>query len=155
MSHIHLEVWSTIEAAPEKVYAVLADYHLGHPAILPSEYFKDLRVEEGGQGAGTVVRVRMSVMGVKRDLRLRVSEPEPGRVLVEADEEAGVVTTFTVDPLRGGEQSRVTIATDARISPGLKGLIERMVNPAITRRIYSKELQQLGKYVLKNPDPPR
>ncbi len=97
----------------------------------------------------------MNVMGVERSLRFEVSEPEPGRILKETDAEAGVVTTFTVDPAGGGERARVTIATRAEASPGLMGLVERLVNPLITRRIYREELRLLAKYVLEETDPPR
>ena len=147
MSQIHTEVSDIIPARPEVVYTVLTDYRVGHPAILPKPYFTELQVEQGGQGAGTVVRTRMVVMGVERIFRLTVSEPEPGRVLKEVDEQAGVVTTFTVEPLNGGQQTRVTIATDARASPGVMGMMEKLMNPPITRRIYAEELRQLAEYV--------
>lgn len=147
MGQIHTEVSDIIPARPEVVYAVLADYRVGHPAILPKPYFTELQVEQGGQGAGTIVRTRMVVMGVERIFKLTVSEPEPGRVLKEVDEQAGVVTVFTVEPINGGQQARVTIATDARASPGLMGVMEKLMNPPLTRRIYKQELQQLAEYV--------
>lgn len=147
MGQIHTEVSDIIPARPEVVYAVLADYRVGHPAILPKPYFTELQVEQGGQGAGTIVRTRMVVMGVERIFKLTVSEPEPGRVLKEVDEQAGVVTVFTVEPIHGGQHARVTIATDARASPGLMGVMEKLLNPPLTRRIYKQELQQLAEYV--------
>lgn len=152
MSAIHVEATATIDAPPERVYAVLADYRNHHPNIVPKPYFTGLRVEEGGVGAGTIVVADMDVYGTKRSFRLAVTEPQPGRVLAESDAAAGMVTTFTVEPLEGGRRSRVTIASDARPSPGLGGLIERLVNPAITRRIYRAELQQLNAYVAQLQD---
>lgn len=89
----------------------------------------------------------MKVLGVEREFHQVVSEPEPGRVLAETDETAGVVTTFTVEPYGDGSQSRVTIATDSEASPGFAGLIERLLNPLILRRIYRQGLEQLGQYV--------
>lgn len=147
MGQIFVEQSAMIPAPPEKVYAILADYRVGHPAILPRPTFRELAVEEGGQGAGTVLRVQMEVMGVKQSYHLRVSEPEPGRILVEEDPDVGLKTTFTVAPLKGGQRSLVTIATASRTSPGLRGLMERLVNPPVTRRIYRQELQQLSDYV--------
>ena len=41
-----------IDAPAAKVYGILADYHVGHPSILPPA-FRNLIVEEGGVGAGT------------------------------------------------------------------------------------------------------
>jgi hypothetical protein len=130
-----------------RIYAVISDYRKGHPAILPKPYFTELKVLEGGQGAGTIAHTRMKVMGVEFVYRVVVSEPQPGRVLAEDDEAAGIHTTFTVEPLDGGARSRVTIATDSKTSPGFRGFMERMMNPSITRRIYKKELQQLADYV--------
>lgn len=148
MSQIHAEASDIIDARPEEVYAILVDYHEGHhPAILPQPYFTELAIEKGGKGAGTVIRVRMKVFGVERTYHLEVSEPEPGRVLVEADKDAGVTTTFTVEPVNDGRQTRVTIATDLTASPGFTGFMEKIVNPPISRHIYKKELRQLAAYV--------
>lgn len=147
MSQIHSKASAVIHARPETIYGVLSDYRVGHPAILPKPYFTDLIVEQGGQGAGTLARVYMNVMGVRRSYRMSVTEPEPGHLLKETDSDAGVVTTFTVTPLDGGEQSQVTIATDAKASPGIQGFFEKLISPSITRRIYRKELQLLTAYV--------
>jgi hypothetical protein len=147
MSDIQIQVPATINASPDLIYAILSDYREGHVAILPKKYFTGITVLEGGQGAGTIIDVRMQVMGVEQELQLEVSEPEPGRVLVERDQAAGILTTFTVDPMEDGKSSRVTIATQAKASPGLRGWIEKLVNPVIVRRIYKEELQQLADYV--------
>lgn len=147
MRTMHVAVSDTIDAAPDRVYAVLADYRNHHPHIVPKPFFASLRVEEGGVGAGTVVVADMDVYGTKRTFRLVVSEPQPGRVLVESDAAAGLMTTFTVEPVDGGARSRVTIASDTQPSPGLQGWIERLINPAITRRIYRAELKQLNGYM--------
>ncbi len=144
---IHVEASKVIDASPATIYAIISDYQVGHPAILPKQYFRELTVEQGGQGAGTVVLARMAVMGVKKTYHLTISEPEPGRVLVETDEQAGVVTAFTVEPLDGGSQARVTITSDTKPSPGIQGFMEKLMNPPISRRIYAQELQQLADYV--------
>jgi hypothetical protein len=146
MSLIHVEVSDIIDSRPEVLYAIFADYRESHPAILPKPYFTDLTVEQGGIGAGTVIQVHMAVMGVKKNYRFVVSEPEPGKVLVEKDEAAGVVTSFIIEPLNGGNKSRVTIATDSRPSPGIAGMMEKVLNPPISRRIYKQELRQLAEY---------
>lgn len=147
MGKAHVEVSQVINARAEDVYAVLADYHTGHPAILPRQYFKELTVEEGGIGAGTVFRLRMSVLGTERESRMTVSEPEPGRVMVETAPEAGIVTTFTVEPLADGTQTRISIATDITTRPGLSGMIEAWMSPPLLRRIYRQELEQLAEYM--------
>jgi hypothetical protein len=147
MTLIRAEATSEVDATPEAVYAVLADYQTAHPAILPKPYFTSLTVEQGGHGAGTVARVGMEVMGVRQNYRLVVTEPEPGRCLAEADEAAGLSTVFAVEPLDDGRRSRVTIATQSPASPGLKGVMERLVTPPITRRIFRQELQNLADYL--------
>jgi hypothetical protein len=147
MSVIRTEVSRVINARPEAVYAVLSDYRVGHPAILPKPYFTGLTVEQGGKGAGTIAKAEMNVFGVKQVYRLVVTEPEPGRVMVETDDTVGIVTTFTVDSVGDGSQSKVTISTDAKTSAGFRGFMERLMNPPITRKIYNEELDLLASYV--------
>ena len=147
MTIIRAEATRTVAAAPEQVYAVFRDYEKAHPAILPKPYFDELTIEEGGQGAGTVVRVRMKAMGVENNYLLTVSEPEPGRRLVEADPEAGVETTFLVEPRDDGRTSQVTITIDTKASTGVSGLVERLILPPFSRRILKQELQLLADYL--------
>jgi hypothetical protein len=141
MDKINANATKVIEAPPEKVYAVLANYNESHPAILPKHVFSDLVVEQGGIGAGTVVRVTMAAPGKKQELHVTVSEPEPGRVMVESG--SGMVTTFTVEPMNEGRSSQVTIAAEATPSPGLQGWVERLVTPALLW----DELHLLAKFV--------
>jgi hypothetical protein len=136
-----------IAAPPDDIYAVLSDYHDGHPHILPPQYFPSLTVEQGGQGAGTIFRVCTRALGQERTYRMQVEEPEPGRVLVEHDPDAGVVTTFTITPLEDGSGSQVQIATEWHTPDGLAGLVERLVTPPIMRHIFRTELRQLAAYL--------
>lgn len=149
---LHVELSETINAPAEHVYAVLADYHTSHPAILP-DAFKELIVEKGGKGAGTVFLTHMEVMGVKRSYHMTVTEPQPGRVLMEEDPQVGTVTTFTVEPINNGKQSRLTIATDARLASGFAGIMERLINPPVMRRIYKEEMAKINDYVQKHWSP--
>ncbi len=151
MQKIHSEASNIINAKPEQVYTVLADYHNGHPHILPKQYFPELQVKHGGIGAGTIVEVQTRVLGVKKIYHLVVSEPKPGQVLQEDDPEAGLVTTFTVTPVNNGQQTRLKIATDWERKPGLTGFMESIMNPLITRRIYKKELLQIAEYLRNEP----
>jgi len=129
-------------AAPASiVYGLIADYRDGHPSILPPEYFEDLVVEEGGYGAGTQIRFTMKALGSREVSRARITEPEPGRVLVETVEGSGIVTTFTVDPTAAG--SRVTFSTSYPVR-GLRGWLERLVVPGYLKRVYAAELRLLG-----------
>lgn len=134
-----------INGPANRVYALIADYRNGHPHILPPAYFQNLTVEEGGVGAGTVVRFQMRAFGQTQSLRAVISEPEPGRVLVESDVAGGSVTTFTVDSRAGGQQAQVTITTVGKTrSGGIGGLIERFMTTLFLRRVYAQELKLLA-----------
>ena len=144
MSSYQVTESAVINAPAEHIYAIISDYHEGHQAILPRQYFTNMTVVEGGQGEGTVVTVNMNVFGTKVDYTLIVTEPKPGRVLQEEDATAGICTTFTLEPISNTNQTNVTIATTAKTSSGLKGWFEKMMNPPITRRIYREELAELA-----------
>jgi hypothetical protein len=131
-----------IGAAPSRVYAILADYRHSHPRILPKDFFKSVEVVEGGQGAGTILRVRGRLLGLTRELRMRVAEPEPGRVLTETDLKSGLVTIFTVES-RGAAACKVSISSIWEARTGLLGFLERLLIPRVMRRVYQDELALL------------
>ncbi len=132
-----------IEAPARIVYDLIADYRNGHPRILPARYYPPpLEVERGGVGAGTIIRFRMRVLGSVRLMRSEVSEPEPGRVLVETDLQNGARTIFTVTEEPAGT-CRVEFVTQWE-PRGLRGWIERMTGPPLLRKIYAAELEQLA-----------
>ena len=147
MGQVKVKAAAVLEARPEDVYATIADYRQGHPNILPKESLYDLRVEQGGYGAGTIHRFKARVLGVEQSFYQIVSEPEPGRVLVEQDIDSvqNLATTFTVNPLEQGKKSHVEISTTMNASPGLKGFFERVVVfPIVFPSIYRKELKLLA-----------
>ena len=145
MGQIRVKAEAVLDARPEDVYSTIADYRIGHPGILPKKNLYDLQVEEGGYGAGTIMRFKSRILGAEQAFYQRVSEPEPGRVIVEQDIEPGqnFVTTFRVDPIEGGQKSHVEISTSLDASPGLKGLVERVVISIANPRIYREELKLL------------
>jgi hypothetical protein len=147
MDRVYAWEAATFAATPEQIYAVISDYRHHHPQILPSPYFDKLEVEEGGQGAGTVFRAEMNVFGVKQAFRMRVTEPEPGRKLVESDLGTDLVTTFSIKPTGDARQTELEIATNWTPKPGLAGWIERATAPTIMRMIYRKELRKLAAYL--------
>ena len=147
MNQYEVSVSRVIQAPPAAVYAVFADYHHSHAAVLPKPYFTEMIVEKGGTGAGTEVTVRMDVLGNKVTYYFVVTEPEPGRVLQEEDKAAGVLTTFTTDPVNNGQATKVTLYTRAKTAPGLRGFIEKLITPPISRKIYNEELDLVEKYV--------
>lgn len=137
-----------IQAPPDRVYEILADFRAHHPRILPPA-FSDFWVESGGRGAGTVVSFRLTLAGRQRSVRSRVDEPQPGRVLTETVPESGAVTTFTV--ASEGPGSRVRIETTWPRAQGLSGWIEGLVAPRLLRRLYVQELELLDRYARNVP----
>jgi uncharacterized protein YndB with AHSA1/START domain len=147
MNQYEVEVSRVIDAPPAAVYAVFADYHHSHAAVLPKRYFTKMMVEKGGTGAGTEITVHMSVLGAKVTYHMVVTEPEPGRVLQEEDKAAGVRTTFTMTPVNNGQATNVTLYTRARTAPGFRGFIEKLITPPISRKIYNEELDMVAAFV--------
>jgi hypothetical protein len=45
---IHIKASRVFDARPEELYRVVSDYRVGHPAILPKQYFTELVVEHSG-----------------------------------------------------------------------------------------------------------
>jgi uncharacterized protein YndB with AHSA1/START domain len=143
MSEIQVSAQREIAAPAETVYHILSDYRQHHPNILPPAFF-DLKVEQGGVGAGTVITFGLKAGGRTFHYRMEVTEPEPGRILLEREPSLGQRTTFTVAP-RGDARCLVTIET--RWQPrGFSGLIERLFAPRMMRPLYADELQRLDSY---------
>ena len=142
MPDLRVTATARIDASASIVYDLIADYRHGHPSILPPQYFRNLVVEEGGRGAGTRIRFDMIAFGRVRTSHASVTEPEPGRVLVETDRDGRVVTTFTVEP-EGASSARVTFETIYR-ARGLMGLLERVMVPGYLEKVYAAELAQLA-----------
>jgi hypothetical protein len=146
---ITVEYSATLNARPEQVYAVFRDYKVSHPAILPKPYFEYLNVDEGGLGAGTKFTAGMNIYGNKSVLVAKVSEPEPGRLIVERDDEDRIVTSFIMAPVENGQKTLTTLKTVAKTSGGFQGLIERFMMPSVLKMIYKKELANVEAYIAK------
>ncbi len=130
-----------ISAPANRIYDIIRDYHHGHPSILPKQ-FSNLRVVEGGVGAGTKIAFDVTVLGQTQHFIAVVTEPEPGRVLVEKNlEPTESVTTFIVEPADQGAE--VTIQTELAQRPGLAGRLERYMTARVLQSIYLAELKKL------------
>ena len=128
-----------VQAPARRVYELIADYRDGHTRIVPPKYFKSLHVEQGGFGAGTIIRVTMHILGADRTYRAQVTEPEPGRVVTETDLETGLATSFIVTP--NGNATDVTISTAIPHLPGFVAAIQRWLVKRVLPQIYREELQ--------------
>lgn len=143
MAKHKFSVSKLINSSPKIVYSIIADYRNAHPKILPKPPFVSLEVEQGGVGAGTVARVQMKVMGKTQTFRSAVSEPDPGRVLVETND-TGYITTFTVDPHNDGKNCMVTFTTEIPDNSSLMKKLEFKLSKILLIPVYEKELENLA-----------
>jgi hypothetical protein len=130
-----------IHAPAEQVYRIIADYRNLHPRILPKGYFLSIHVEEGGVGAGTIVSFTMRILGRTQSFRSLITEPEPGRLLVETDIRSKTVTSFQVMPLGDLSGTRVTISTGLEE----RNWVEAFLAKPILQKIYRQELELLAR----------
>jgi hypothetical protein len=140
MPDILVEESRSIPAPSNVLYDIIADYKVGHPSILPPEYFGRLDVLEGGRGAGTRIRFEMKAFRKVNIGEATITEPVPGRELRETLD-TGIITTFLVEPV-SPDDSRVTIRT-VYTKPGLRGWLERLFATRFLRTVYATELAQL------------
>ena len=144
MAKVTASAERTIDAPAEQVYGYLADMHQ-HPRFLPPA-FSDFKVEEGGVGAGTVTSFAVTAGVRTRNYSMRVTEPEPGRTLVESDANSSLVNTFNVEPQ--GDKSLVRISTSWDGAAGIGGFFERTFAPRALQRMFLDELERLNAYAL-------
>ncbi len=144
MGRIHAEGAAIIDARPEEIYELIADYHKGHPYIIPPDIFKNLQVEQGGRGEGTIITFDTVALGRVQHFRDIVSEPEPSHILVESSLDGGKVTTFTVTPQANGQQTHVLIGTDMHVNDGPLSWLGKALIVSFLRNAYKKELRQIA-----------
>ncbi len=146
MGTFNISASAAIPAPSQHVYGIIADYRNGHPHIIPPKYFRNLVVEEGGSGAGTKIRFEMILFGKAQAAQSVITEPEPGRILVESTTDGLAVTSFIVDPLDGGKAARVTISSEMKSL----GFVANALIKFLFKRIYREELALLTAYALGN-----
>jgi len=132
----------TIRAPAEMVYNIIADYRNSHPQILPKQYFLSLEVEAGGVGAGTIVRFEMRLLGQIQSFRALITEPEPGRLLVETDIRSGIPTSFYVVPVGNNQHARLTISTELKS----RSVVEVLIAKMLLQKVYVQELELIARY---------
>jgi Polyketide cyclase / dehydrase and lipid transport len=137
-----------VNVPPDRVLAILRDYRDARPRILPSNYTA-YRVEQGGQGDGTVMAYHFAAGGRERDYRLHVEES--GSELRERDELSSFVTTWNVAPAGAG--STVTLESSWEGAGGIGGFFERTFAPIGLRRIYGEMLDRLAAAAQSEPPP--
>lgn len=142
MAKIAVEREGVVNAPADLTYRLLADDR-HHQRFLP-DGFSGFETLEGGVGAGTVHRFKVTAGGRTREYRMRVEEPAPGRTISETDQASSLVTRFDVTP--DGERCRVRITTTWDGAGGVGGFFERLFAPRVMRRMYADELSRLDRY---------
>ncbi len=142
MAHIHVQAEQVVNAAPAEVYAFLKDY-TKRPQILTENYL-NYKVEEGGNGAGTIVTYRLHAANRERDYRIQVADPGTGKTLQESDAGSSLVTIWTLAPEADGQKTRVQIASDWEGGKGIGGFFEKTFAPLGLKRIYTEILGKLA-----------
>jgi hypothetical protein len=139
-----------VDAPAEVVYHLISDYrehHRDHPEGFLPAAFSDLVVERGGVGEGTIVRFTSTLGGRRQTVTAAITEPDPGRVLVESS--PGVETTFTVEP-ESGQRARVRFDTVLEAG-GVGGLMLRLLAPGMLRPVYADEMARLERHAKAHP----
>ena len=142
MSDIVVVVDRTLGVSSDAAFAAVADYVKTRPAILPPE-ITDFEVLDGGIGAGTRFTYRLHATKKRiRQVEATVTEPQPGRQLLETDANSSLKVTWSVAPAGGG--STVTVQVSWQGAGGIGGFFERRFAPAGIARIYGAELTHLA-----------
>jgi hypothetical protein len=55
-SMLHVEASAEVNASATSIYRLIADYRTGHSRIISPKYFRNLTVDAGGYGDGTLIR---------------------------------------------------------------------------------------------------
>lgn len=136
-----------IDAPADVLYHCIADYVAHHrpDGFLPPA-FSDLEVLRGGVGAGTEVRWVINAGGRRRTVNATVSEPVPGRRLVETG--SGIETIFMVEPTIRGTWVRFDTTID---DGGLQGVLSRLFAARIFEPVFEDELRRLEDYAKAHP----
>jgi len=138
MAKVVARATTRVAASPDQVLAFLRDYQ-ARPQIYTSNYTA-YTVEEGGEGAGTVIGYHFAAGGRERDYRLHVEESDG--VLTERDELSSFVTKWTLAPATSG--TAVTIESSWDGAGGVGGIFEGLFAPLGLKRIYGEMLGKLA-----------
>ena len=136
-----------IDAPADVLYHCIADYveHHRPDGFLPPA-FSDLEILRGGVGAGTEIRFVINAGGRRRTVTATVTEPVPGRRLVETG--SGIETTFMVEPTVRGTWVRFDTTID---DAGLQGVLSRLFAARIFEPVFDDELRRLEDYAKLHP----
>lgn len=141
MGQVSASSSTVIAAEPQRVLEAIADYRNVRPRIL-SAHYRDYKVLEGGQGAGTVAEWTLQATQ-KRSRNVHAVISVSDSMVTERDSNSTMVTTWTVSP--SGEGSAVTVRTTWTGAGGVPGFFEGIFAPLGLKKIQAEVLDNLGK----------
>ncbi|WP_040802700.1 MULTISPECIES: SRPBCC family protein [Nocardia] len=130
-----------VAADPKRTLDAIADYEKVRPAILSSHY-RDYKVVEGGQGAGTVAEWTLQATE-KRSRNVHAVVSVSDSMVTERDSNSSMVTAWTVTP--SGSGSLVTVRTTWKGAGGIGGIFEGIFAPLGLKKIQAEVLENLKK----------
>jgi uncharacterized membrane protein len=143
MTKLYVRSERVVNQPSDFVYRLFADFENHHPKFLPPQ-FSEIKVTKGGYGAGTEHTFTSLMGGKPRVFKMVITEPEPGRVLVERDSLSDLETITTILP--EGNGTRITFETTWESAGGLMGALEAWFAPSMMRRVYQDEFNRFEKY---------
>ncbi|WP_040686001.1 SRPBCC family protein [Nocardia vinacea] len=128
-----------VAADPQRVLEAIADYEKVRPRIL-SAHYRDYKVVEGGQGAGTVAEWTLQATE-KRSRNIHAVVSVSDSIVTERDSNSTLVNTWTVTP--DGTGSQVTLRTSWKGAGGVAGIFEGIFAPLGLKKIQAEVLANL------------
>ncbi|MGW5105242.1 SRPBCC family protein [Nocardia sp. NPDC004123] len=128
-----------VAADPKRTLDAIADYETVRPKIL-SAHYRDYKVVEGGQGAGTVAEWTLQATE-KRSRNVRAAVSVSDSMVTERDSNSSMVTAWTVTP--SGTGSLVTVRTTWKGAGGIGGIFEGIFAPLGLKKIQAEVLENL------------
>ncbi|WP_433567539.1 SRPBCC family protein [Nocardia sp. CA-151230] len=128
-----------VAADPKRTLDAIADYETVRPKIL-SAHYRDYKVVEGGQGAGTVAEWTLQATE-KRSRNVRAAVSVSDSMVTERDSNSSMVTAWTVTP--SGTGSLVTVRTTWKGAGGIGGIFEGIFAPIGLKKIQAEVLENL------------
>lgn len=141
--NVYAWVEGRVHAAPHQILAHLRDYLSSSAQAQPKGYFKDIEVEEGGIGAGTIYHATIALHGIIINRLVAVSEPERN-VIVETDLYTSIRTSFTMRESFGATYLR--ISTELPVETSIAPVSTPLPSEALIRRINLAELVMTQRY---------
>ena len=142
MAEVSASSTTTVTTGPGRTLDAVSDYRDVRPRIL-TEAYHDYRLVSGGRGDGTVAAWTLQATR-RRSRQVEATVTVHGSTVTETDARSTLVTHWRVEPVGGGDGSRVTVTSTWQGAGGVGGFFERLFAPRGMQRIHSAVLANLA-----------